>query len=420
VGLDRLRLCCKLADCKAFIAPWKFRWIGFFIPEIRKIPIKPRLQVDLSKQTEALADCGEDDTALITFTTGSTGTPKAARRTHAFLGHQFRVLAAKMASEPGTVVMTTLPIVLLINFGTGASSVVARFSPKKAQRLKAHVILKEMAKNQVHTLIASPYFVQKLAETAADHTVPNLKKVFTGGGPVFPPEAALFQQAFPTAAIQVVYGSTEAEPIAGVSVEQLLDKSDLVERGGLCVGTPDAHIQLEIIEISDAIVTANELEAMHLPQGSIGEIIVAGNHVLKSYYNNEAAFQRNKVIDNQGVIWHRTGDAGFVGADGLLYLCGRCNQMIFRNGHWISPFIWESVLAQSGLVSRGTVLEWQGQLVAVVQSKPDTLKVANANLMAVLPEPVDRIIWLEKLPLDPRHHTKIDYEGLKKQMEVIK
>ncbi|MFZ4478126.1 MAG: AMP-binding protein, partial [Saprospiraceae bacterium] len=157
VGLDRMRLCCKLADCKAFIAPWKFRWIGFFIPEIRKIPIKPRLRVDLSKQTEALADCGEDDTALITFTTGSTGTPKAARRTHAFLGHQFRVLAAKISSEPGTVVMTTLPIVLLINFGTGASSVVARFSPKKAHRLKADVILKEMAANQVHTLIASPY-----------------------------------------------------------------------------------------------------------------------------------------------------------------------------------------------------------------------------------------------------------------------
>ncbi len=420
VGLDRLRLCCNLADCKAFIAPLKFRWIGFFIPEIRKIPIKPRLRVDLLKQTEALADCGEDDTALITFTTGSTGTPKAARRTHAFLGHQFRVLAAKMASEPGTVVMTTLPIVLLINFGTGASSVVARFSPKKAHRLKADVILKEMAANQVHTLIASPYFVQKLAESVADQTVPTLKKVFTGGGPVFPPEAALFQKAFPTAAIQVVYGSTEAEPIAGVSVEQLLDNSDLVEQGGLCVGTPDLNIRLEIIEIKEAIITGNELEVLRLPQGSIGEIIVAGDHVLKSYFNNEAAFQRNKIMDHQGVIWHRTGDAGFVGTDGLLYLCGRCNQMIFRYGHWISPFIWESVFVQSGLVARGTVLEWEGQLVAVVQSKPGTLKVPDATLIAVLPEPVDRIIWLKKLPLDPRHHTKIDYEGLKKQMDLVK
>jgi acyl-CoA synthetase (AMP-forming)/AMP-acid ligase II len=420
VGLERLRLCCKLADCKAFIAPWKFRWIGFFIPEIRKIPIKPRLRVDLSKQTEALADCGEDDTALITFTTGSTGTPKAARRTHAFLGHQFRVLAAKMASEPGTVVMTTLPIVLLINFGTGASSMVARFSPKKAHRLKAHVVLKEMAAYQVHTLIASPYFVQKLAESAADHLVPSLKKVFTGGGPVFPTEAALFKKAFPTSAIQVVYGSTEAEPIAGVSVEQLLEKSDLVERGGLCVGTQDLNIQLEIIEISDAIVTGNKLERLRLPQGYIGEIIVAGDHVLKSYYNNEAAFQRNKIIDHQGVIWHRTGDAGFVGADGLLYLCGRCNQMIFRNGRWISPFIWESVFAQSGLVVRGTVMDWDGQLIAVVQSKPDTAKVSEETLMTVIPEQVDRIIWLEKIPLDPRHHTKIDYEGLKKQMEVLK
>jgi acyl-CoA synthetase (AMP-forming)/AMP-acid ligase II len=229
----------------------------------------------------------------------------------------------------------------------------------------------------------------------------------------------LFQKAFPTAAIQVVYGSTEAEPIAGVSVEQLLDKSDLMERGGLCVGTPDLNIRLEIIEIKEAIVTGNELEVLHLLQGSIGEIIVAGDHVLKSYYNNDAAFARNKIIDHQGVIWHRTGDAGFVGADGLLYLCGRCNQMIFRNGHWISPFIWESVFAQSGLVARGTIMEWEGQLIAVVQSKADAMKVPDANLMAILPEPVDRIIWLEKLPLDPRHHTKIDYDGLKKQMELV-
>lgn len=420
VGLDRLRLCCKLADCKAFIAPWKFRWIGFFIPEIRKIPIKPSLRIDLSKQTETLADCGEEDAALITFTTGSTGTPKAARRTHAFLGHQFRVLAAKMASEPGTVVMTTLPIVLLINFGTGASSVVARFSPKKAHRLKADVVLKQMAAYQVHMLIASPYFVQKLAKSAADHSVHSLKKVFTGGGPVFPTEAALFQKAFPTAAIQVVYGSTEAEPIAGVSVEQLLDKSDLLVRGGLCVGTPDLNIRLEIIEIREAIVTGNEFEALHLTQGYIGEIIVAGDHVLKSYYNNDAAFSRNKIIDHQGVIWHRTGDAGFVGSDGLVYLCGRCNQMIIRNGRWISPFIWESVFAQSGLVARGTILEWKGQLVAVVQAKPEAAKVSQEALMAVMPEPVDRIIWLKKLPLDPRHHTKIDYDGLKKQMDPLK
>jgi hypothetical protein len=93
--------------------------------------------------------------------------------------------------------------------------------------------------------------------------------------------------------------------------------------------------------------------------------------------------------------------------------------MIFRNGHLISPFIWESVFAQSGLVARGSIMEWEGQLIAVVQSKADAMKVPDANLMAILPEPVDRIIWLEKLPLDPRHHTKIDYDGLKKQMELV-
>ncbi len=418
VSLDRLRLCCRLADCKAFVANWKFRMIGFFIPEIRRIPIKLSLSYAIEHLDDAIFPAQDDDTALITFTTGSTGTPKAAKRTHAFLAHQFSALVRKLEPQAGDVVMTTLPIVLLVNFGTGATSVIARFSPKKANQLKPLAVLDSMARYQVNTLIASPYFVRRLAESiACPMPETALKKIFTGGAPVFPSEAECYQKAFPQSDITVVYGSTEAEPIASISVGQLRLKSNLQELGGLCVGKVDAHTNCLILRIQDTPIQGDQLDDMILPIGQIGEICVAGDHVLKAYYNNEEAFFRNKIVDKASVTWHRTGDAGFVGTDGQLYLTGRCNQMIFRNGHWISPFLWEALLAQSGLVHYGTVLQYKHELVVVAQPLAGLPKPDLAALQRYLPQHIDRLVLIPRMPLDPRHHSKIDYEALKSMLD---
>jgi olefin beta-lactone synthetase len=414
VSLERLRLCCRVADCKAFIADWKFRFIGFFIPEIRSIPIKLNLSYTLQQQEYTICSSEAADTALITFTTGSTGTPKAARRTHAFLAHQFDALVRKMEPQTGDVVMTTLPIVLLVNFGTGATSVIARFSPKKAQRLNPSAILDSLAQYEVNTLIASPFFVRKLAESVdAPMPVTALKKIFTGGAPVFPSEAARYQAAFPQCDISVVYGSTEAEPIASISVMQLQQKSDLNQLGGLCVGVPDAHIRCLILRILDEPIPGDDMPDKILPTGEIGEICVAGDHVLKAYYNNEEAFLRNKIVDKTGTIWHRTGDAGFLGTDGCLYLTGRCHQMIFRDGQWISPFLWEALLADSGLVTCGTVIQHDGELVVVAQALEGIHAPDLPTLQRCLPQNVDRLVLIPKMPMDPRHHSKIDYEAVK-------
>jgi acyl-CoA synthetase (AMP-forming)/AMP-acid ligase II len=241
----------------------------------------------------------------------------------------------------------------------------------------------------------------------------SLKKIFTGGAPVFPTEAACYQKAFPNSDITVVYGSTEAEPIAAISVEDLLQKSDIQSLGGLCVGEPDAHIKCIILRIQDKPVHGDDIVNLILPTGGIGEICVAGDHVLKAYYNNEEAFLRNKIVDQTGTIWHRTGDAGFLGEDGCLNLTGRCNQMIFRNGQWISPFLWEALLADSGLVRCGTVIQNGRELVVVAQPLPNRIKPKIATLQAYLPQNIDRLVLIPKMPMDPRHHSKIDYEAVK-------
>src|SRR5690606_33959943 len=81
--INRLDTCCRLADCNAFVGSWKAHLLRLFSKNIRHIPIKLGLSYSIGQSTE-MSRTTRADTALITFTTGSTGVPKAALRTHGF------------------------------------------------------------------------------------------------------------------------------------------------------------------------------------------------------------------------------------------------------------------------------------------------------------------------------------------------
>lgn len=417
VSLKRLKVCCQLADCKGFIAPFWFRVMAFFVPVIRQIPLHFGLKNSNTDRCAEIYPAKPDEVALLTFTTGSTGTPKAASRSHGFLKEQFEALMEEIQPQAGDVVMTNLPIVLLINFGTGACSVIAKFNTKKAAQFKPEPMLELIQKLQVNVLIGSPYLMLRLADSPAAHLKKGVQKIFTGGGPVFPDEAKKLASAFPNAQLGVVYGSTEAEPIATASIADFEEKEDLIRVGGLCVGEMFHRISLKIIPIESGPIEAENIDSLGLEQGTVGEIIVAGDHVLRHYWNNDAAFRQNKIVDAAGRVWHRTGDAGFIGSDGKLYLCGRCNQMIKRDGRWISPFIVEYLLRQMPEVVLGTVFDLNGILTLAIQTNAGAKAPAfEITLSQNLPFKVDQVVFMDKIPRDPRHFSKIDYELLKQQI----
>ena len=111
VSRKRMELCCRLADCRAFIGIWKARIYGrFFSKELKKIPIRLGTRFQKSSSLEEPENVSLDHTALITFTTGSTGTPKAARRTHGFLKEQFDALIEKMQPQVNDVDLSLIHI----------------------------------------------------------------------------------------------------------------------------------------------------------------------------------------------------------------------------------------------------------------------------------------------------------------------
>ncbi|GAB2765816.1 fatty acid CoA ligase family protein [Rhabdobacter roseus] len=414
VSKKRLEEACRVAQCRAFVGSWKVRLLALLSAETRKIPLKLGLHFS-AQGTFSFPETTPDDPALITFTTGSTGVPKAAVRTHGLLQAQFQSLTRLIQPQTQTTDMPVLPIVLLINLGSGVTSVIADFNPRKPHTIKPGRIVRQLEAQQVRSLVASPFVVKEIARYLISQRLglPQLQKIFTGGAPVFPTEAALYHRAFPEATTQVVYGSTEAEPISAIDVAEL--RQEKVPTQGLKVGKPAPETQVKIIGITDEALVVHslpDLDALEVPRGQIGEIIVSGAHVLRDYLHNAPARQRHKIFVNDQ-CWHRTGDSGYLDAHGLLFLTGRCASLIPWEGELLSPFVYEHYFQTLPGVELGTLLLLQGTLTAFLELRDPAQKEAVRRQIEALEVPIREIVFVPKLPRDPRHHSKIDYERLR-------
>jgi len=420
VSKKRLELCSSIAKCKGFIGSTKIRVLSWFSKELRTIPIHLNYR-KTSLTHVSMASLDAVHSALITFTTGSTGTPKAADRTHEFLTAQFDILKEKINPKPSDVDMPVLPIVLFLNLGVGCTSVIAPYKSSKPSTINPAQIISLIKRSKVNRITASPYFVKRIAEylIVSQMQLSTLQQIFTGGAPVFPLEASLYDKAFDKAEVQIIYGSTEAEPISSISAKELISQRSLLSRG-LPVGKVHPKTKLKIIKCTDKNVSKcleEDLNDLELGPSEIGEIIVAGDHVLKKYFDNPMAFASNKIVTKSD-IWHRTGDSGFL-QNGQLFLTGRKKQLIEYNGTYVSPFIVENLLQYSTNFSAGTLLKHNGKLIICLETSI-TNKSSLKESIAEISFPFDKVELFKNLPRDPRHHSKIDYAKLEIELSKRK
>src|SRR5207244_2750528 len=119
---------------RALIAGTKAHLLRLWSPALRRIPVKFVIGLPVpgairwsrlarTPPHAEIAACTPDTPALLTFTSGSTGAPRAAVRSHGFLLAQHRVLSDCLGLVPGDIDLTTLPIVLLANLASRVTSV---------------------------------------------------------------------------------------------------------------------------------------------------------------------------------------------------------------------------------------------------------------------------------------------------------
>ncbi len=412
---ERIRQCCETVNPKALLAPWPYRWLAYFFTSLRRIPLKlaPSTHA-VSGQRIPLVAVDTDDPALITFTTGSTGTPKAAIRSHAILKAQFEALSPLVAND-STVCLTLLPIVVLLNLGLGKTTVISRISPKKYKPSDTQKLLLLIQKEQIDTVIASPFLIIELATyfRQTGQVNPSIKTIITGGGPVFPTDAALVGHAFPQAVTTIVYGSTEAEPISQISAATLAEWPDVSETG-LPVGTVDAAATVAIMPTQEAAwppMTETQWQQYVMRTSTVGEIVVSGNHVVKQYVKNEKARSETKIRVGQ-TIWHRTGDAGRLDAHGQLFLYGRCRQVMQLDNQLVYPFLVEYEARQFQGIRQAAFLLVEGNPLLAFST---THEYHEQTFVEWARNRWGRNLRLKRypaIPLDARHRTKVDYAAL--------
>ncbi len=357
--------------------------------------------------------------ALITFTSGSTGIPKVAVRTQGFLITQYKIIDKTMTYNYGDIDLAVLPVFTIANIAKGISTVIPHKSFSNIATKSPKKTIEQIQKFGMTRITASPAIIGILSDylTQTGQTETTITTLNVGGGPIFPHLVQNVKTAFPNAKLLLVYGSTEAEPIAEVGYDKLKKKHfDLISNGagligGYVINDIDCCVIRTNLKENIGNITGEEFEKMK--QGhEVGEIVVSGNHVLKGYLDG-IGDEENK-FDVDGVRWHRTGDLGYFDDDGMLWLMGRASAIISDSKGTLYPFAVESAVCAKFGIKRSAVTIYNDKRILVAECTKNQLEKLD-NFKGEIG--IDIVLQIDKMPLDIRHHSKIDYNILKEFVE---
>jgi long-chain acyl-CoA synthetase len=288
---------------------------------------------------EAIVQREPEDTAVILYTSGTTGTPKGAEITH--LNVTMNVLASATYSfdiGPDDVVLGCLP--LFHTFGQTCCMNTAFFvgaSVVLLPRFDGAQALELLAKEKCTIFMGVPTMYVGLLEAAkASEHRPTLKSALSGGAALPVPVLEKFTEVFGTEVLEG-YGLTETSPVATFNQVGFPPKPGTVGK------------QIWGVEVEVAKAEVDESIEL-LPTGELGEIVVRGHNVFKGYLNKPEATAA-AIVDG----WFRTGDLGTKDADGYVSIVDRKKDMVIRGGYNIYPREVEETLLRHPAVGQVAV-----------------------------------------------------------------
>ena len=149
----------------------------------------------------------------------------------------------------------------------------------------------------------------------------QIKLALTGGAAVTETLLQRMQAQFPRGKAVAIYGCTEAEPISTISARSYRRlKNQSSKKTGISAGAVHHALECRIIKDTEAQLFDKDLTDNQCAMGEIGEIVVKGPQVSTGYFKDVPAFSKNKIMEKNGVVWHRTGDLGYFDENDILWI----------------------------------------------------------------------------------------------------
>ena len=381
---------------------------------------------DYSKGDFPCVASRKDDLAAIIFTTGSTGPPKGVQYTHGVFQAQLTLIREHYGITEADIDQPAFPLFGLFTIALGACAVLPRMDAARPAQVDPEKFIKTIVEHKVTYSFGSPAIWNVISRYCLKKNIilTSLKKILMAGAPV-PGELIrrVSRVLPPDAEIHTPYGATECLPVSSMTGSVILKETwDLTRAGkGACVGRPLPGIEICIIETTEGPITDWQ-NAVVLPDGEIGEIVVKGDVVTHAYDRNEKENAVAKIPDN-GSFWHRIGDVGYFDAAGRLWFCGRKAHRVMTGEGIMYTIPCEALFNEhpkvfrSALIGIGKPGFQEPVLIAEPFSSPSDPDRLIAELAAIakghtLTKSIRKIMLHPSFPVDIRHNAKIFREKL--------
>ena len=344
------------------------------------------MDISEAMDDEFLNRIHSNDTAVILYTSGTTGNPKGVILTHLNL-YSNTVNSAKHADVERGTTLGILPLAHVYGLTISNTCYIVGSSIVILPKFDPAEVLTAIEKYKIKSFAGVPAMIHALVSYPDYHQydLQSLESISSGSAPL--PTALLnaFEKMY-GAKVYEGYGLSEAAPIVTAH-----KKGIPVKPGS--VGVPIPGVRIKIVNQSLA----------ELPTGEIGEVLVKGDSVTPGYFHNE-----NETANTIKDGWLHTGDLGRVDKDGYLYIVDRKKDLVIRGGFNIYPRDVEEILNQHPAVSEVAVIgvpdvNMGEELVACIVKEPGT-DVNEQELIAYCQDSLAknktprRIEFFESLP----------------------
>ncbi|TVT70625.1 MAG: long-chain-fatty-acid--CoA ligase [Denitromonas halophila] len=350
-----------------------------------------------------------EDTAVLLYTSGTTGQPKGVQLTHGGMNYMRLCEHLEPAFEwkPNDVMMFVMPNFHLVGTGLSLQGLYNGVPLSILPGLDIPALIQTVERDRVSIFCLVPTALQMILDHPActEADLSSLRMVMYAGSPITAP---LLKRALTTLKCDFMqfYGATET---FGAVTLLRPEQHDLEDEAKLkSCGTPIPLVDVRVVSAAGD----------DLPNGEIGEFLIRSPAMFKGYLNKPSM---TEAVLSGG--WYRSGDAGYRGDDGLLYLVDRTKDMIISGGENVYSTEVEQALSKHPMVSQVSVIgladeRWGERVAAVVVPKQGSAPTAEEliahcrELIAAYKAP-KQVIFAEALPMTPT--GKVLKTALRKQ-----